>query len=269
MQFQAYIDDSFNHIHRIFVLAGHVASDEAWSSFSVEWEEMLPYGVRRPDGKFHFHMTEMAQNSERLSRVPAFYRLIEKYASMSVSSSVDLNALDRAKNRIWSPGLVIDWGYLNSPYLVAFRALMDVFHQNRNQMREIIPLDQKIDFIFDVQAERPIIDGFWAEYLNQRPKNLRDLYGSKPRFENDMEYLPLQAADLWAWWVRKWTEEGTPEKIENSDFGFWKSNRTDYPKAVMHSTEEDMVRYLISAIREQIGPGRFIYDLKSSHLPIL
>lgn len=230
---------------------------------------MLPYGVLDGSGKYHFHMAEMAMNPERMKRVPAFYRIIEEHALISISCSINLGDLKRAKERIWVPGLVIDWAFLKSPYIIAFRALMDLFHNNRHLIESLIPLNQKIDFIFDIQAERKIIDEMWNDYVQRRPKHLRDLYGQLPRFEDDKKFLPLQAADLWAWWVRKWTEEGAPEKAEHADFGVWKSKRDDYPKAVMSCTENDVVNYLMSAIREQIGPGRFIYDFQSSKNPLL
>ena len=99
--FQAYIDDSYSSKTKVFVLAGHIASSESWADFSSEWEAMLPYGILDSNGRYHFHMTEMAMNLERRKRVPAFYRIIEKHALISISSSINLDDLKRAKERIW------------------------------------------------------------------------------------------------------------------------------------------------------------------------
>ena len=50
----------------------------------------------------------------------------------------------------------------------------------------------------------------WDGYLQTKPQEVRDLFGATPRFEDYREFLPLQAADLWAWWIRKWHEDGCP-----------------------------------------------------------
>jgi hypothetical protein len=36
---------------------------------------------------------------------------------------------------------------------------------------------------------------------------VRALTGEEPVFRDDKKVLPLQAADLYAWWIRKWWEE--------------------------------------------------------------
>lgn len=46
---QAYIDDSYNE-DGTFVLAGHVATADAWEAFSREWEQALPMGLRDERG---------------------------------------------------------------------------------------------------------------------------------------------------------------------------------------------------------------------------
>ena len=101
----------------------------------------------------------------------------------------------------------------------------------------------------------------WDDYIKERPNEVRGYYGACPRFEDDEEFDALQAADFWAWWVRKWYEDGTPEKIEAQDFGEWKARKV--PKGVAISfTEDQLVEFFISYIRERIEPGRLIFDSK-------
>jgi phytoene/squalene synthetase len=84
--------------------------------------------------------------------------------------------------------------------------LVDEFHLQRQNFRSIDP-DQKVDFIFDnLTDKKPILEA-WDEYIGRAQDHVKDRFGATPRFENDQEFLPLQAADLWAWWVREWYEE--------------------------------------------------------------
>jgi hypothetical protein len=101
---------------------------------------------------------------------------------------------------------------------------------NKLATLEIIPIDEKIDFIFDTRSEGKFILKAWEDFLEKRPES-REFYGQHPRFEDDIEFKPLQAADFWPWWVREWHEEDnspTPDKMRVMDFGSWKGTRTAF-----------------------------------------
>lgn len=153
--YQAYIDDSRAE-GGTFVLAGHVASADAWEDFSREWEQMLPLGLRDENG-FHFKMSEMAYLEERMARVPGFYRIIEKHVLFSISCKIEVSELERARRRICIPRLsgssrvVVDWGAWYNPYTMAFRGLLDMFNSNREEVAELLPPNEPVDFIFDEQ----------------------------------------------------------------------------------------------------------------------
>ena len=92
-------------------------------------------------------------------------------------------------------------------------------------MEPVVPLTEKVDFIFDNQSEKASILSAWGDYIDARPDNIRNYYGATPRFEDDQTFLPLQSADLWAWQVREWYEEDAsdyPTKMEAFDFGKWR-----------------------------------------------
>ena len=57
---QAFIDDSYDD--DVFVLAGYIASEEAWANFAKDWEDLLQWGTLKSDGQRHFKMSEMAQS---------------------------------------------------------------------------------------------------------------------------------------------------------------------------------------------------------------
>jgi hypothetical protein len=84
LEFQAFVDGSATP-NGDFVLAGHIATAEAWAHFAKEWEELLPFGTLAKNGKYHFKMSEMARSEGGIERTGPFYRLIEKYAVVSIA----------------------------------------------------------------------------------------------------------------------------------------------------------------------------------------
>jgi hypothetical protein len=100
---------------------------------------LLPHGTLADNGKRHFKMEEMARNPERMSRVQWFYRLIEEHALLGISCHIRPSDVARAKARIWVPDLNIDWGYIDNPYWLSFRVLLDMFHWNKEQIDQFLP----------------------------------------------------------------------------------------------------------------------------------
>lgn len=260
---QACIDESYDE-DGVFVLAGFIAPVQNWEAFTREWKEMLRSGVMQPDGTYQFHMTEMNHNPERMERVQWFYRVIERHVSMAMSCKIDISELKRAQRRIHIPNCKIDWGAISTPYKMALRCLMDMFHLHREMFAHIFGVDQKIDFVFDEHAERKAITDTWSEYVESCPPEMRPRYGITPLFLPDHEFLPLQAADLWAWWVRRWYQMGESERIEGSQFGPWEGLRKEFPKLTIEFNEDQLTEALRRVAANQIGPWRPVYDITFS-----
>lgn len=258
MVFQAFMDESYND-DASYVLGGYVAEADVWAKFAKDWEELLPLTYRgKESGKHRFKMKEMAR---RMEHVRTFYSVIEKYELFRLSCKVDLGELERAKQRVWVDNVPIHWGYMDNPYSFSFRCLMDMFHTNRKLMNAFFPEGEKINFIFDKRGESRAILAMWESYIKKRPDEVREYYGAKPRFEDDEEFLPLQAADFHAWWVRRWYQAGKSEKIETEDFGRWKASKN--PKGIAISFNEDeIVEALISIVHDGIEPWRPVHDAK-------
>jgi hypothetical protein len=260
MVLQAFIDDSATP-GGMFVLAGHVATAEVWAKFSKDWEEMLRYGVLDKYGSYHFKMSEIAANSERMSRVEAFYRIIEQHNLTAISCAVDVRILKKAISRLWALYNRIDWGPFDDPFFFTFRALIDCVHSHREKF--IYLPDEKIDFIFDDQSQKKTVLSAWDLFVAGREDAARNRFGATPRFENDKEFLPLQAADLWAWWIREWHEQGTQTVTDeygniNMVIPLVSSSRPKIFTAVIYS-EEKIVESLICLLKSQY-PGVTIYD---------
>jgi hypothetical protein len=196
MALQAFADDSMED-GRVLVLAGYVSSAERWSSFSDEWQQRL--GMRSPLERFK--MSEMALSEERMSRVPHFYRVIEQHAIASVAVAVDCRQLAE-----WVPRMSVPQ-FLVNPYYLAHKALLNVTAQHQRELG----ITDKIDFVFDrrVGEERRLSGGL-AHYMETLPDEFAEVSGAVPIFRSDDNFLPLQAADLLAWWTRKtWLEHGS------------------------------------------------------------
>lgn len=266
MVLQAYIDESITH-GSTFVLGGYIASAETWAKFSKDWEAMLPHGTLGSNGKYHFKMAEMAANEERMSRVPGFYRIIEKHDLLGVFCEFNIADLRRAQARVrfWPPAQ-IDFDLFANPYGMAFRGLMDTFHNRRSDLYlPVIPLSEKVDFIFDDRIhEKAFLVGMWDEYVRKREDNIRDYYGATPRFENDEDFLPLQAADFLCWWIRRAYDEGeNADKFYSGDFDTWKSTRNLKGSGITFS-EDELTQALIEVARGSAEPWRIAYDVKTS-----
>lgn len=259
MTIQAYIDDSYDR-NGVYVLAGCIGSSESWAAFSDEWSKMLPnWGVLNNNNKYHFKMSEMNATPERLARVPTFLATMEKHILGYVSAKINIAELKRAQVRIAVPGIAIDWTEYD-PFFVTFRALLDMFHIERKNMIEMLG-EEKIDFYFDDQSQKNRIIAMWDNYIKNRPEEIRNYYGETPRFENDGDFLPLQAADLLAWWVRKMYAEETPEKIRTLDFGTFKpAKNRKLLRIEISYNEEQLVTVLKRIVRTQLGPNHLIYD---------
>ena len=265
MVLQAFIDDSYTKDGE-FVLAGYIASAESWAKFSKDWEELLPFATLSKAGNRRFKMSDMAQG--RMERVPAFYRVIETYALAAVSCRINIAELNRAKSRVWIHNTAVEhWGMFQNPFFTAFRCLLGMFHHHWNVTSQVIPEGQTVDFIFDNQTEKTAILSSWDEFMARQSAELRPRFGATPRFENDEEFLPLQAADFWAWWIRKWYEDGpdvVEEKVNSGDFGVWKRNRSSFPTLAISFDENQLVEEMIKVAREHLPQGRIIYDVQFS-----
>ena len=263
MILQAFIDDSYV-ANGCFVLAGYIAEAGSWAKFAAEWEEMLPYGTLNKNGKHHFKMNEMAANSDRMKRLPGFIRIIENHVLMSISIKVDISQMQHARNRIWVPGIPIIYdGVFLSPYMLLFGSMLDILWIRRDQIGSLIPWigKEKIDFIFDNQAEKSAILAAWELHLSNRPPSYREFLGATPRFEDDQDFLPLQAADCLAWWTRKWEMAGAIDKIYAGDFEVCKMRR-DFHKIHIQIDEENIITNIKKNIRSRIPRGTPIYDVQ-------
>lgn len=231
MVFQAFIDDSSSD--DIHVLAGHIAPAENWAALSKEWERLLPrFGTLNKNDQYHFKMVEMAATPERMERVAAFYRLIEKHVSFSLSVWLRASETERAIAALHTDGLLVQNN--SRPFDLLYMGIMHMLAHNFDMIASHTGLTRPVDFYFDQQSEKGVVFSTWEQFREASGEDVRALIKSPPHFEDDTEFLPLQSADLWAWWVREWHIAGTPEQLHMPDFGSFKAHRKGHLKLDLH-----------------------------------
>ena len=184
--------------------------------------------------------------------------------------------LESARGRIWIPDAFnsyIRWEYGSDPWRVGVSNLINGFHQNRDNptfpesLRRLVSLDQQVDFYFDDHSsKRGVLDG-WDHFVATRGDEVTARYGATPRFEKEEDFLPLQAADFLAWWVREGYKKGTLEKIRQGDFGLWQEI-THIPGMMGAMDEDELTYHLITSLRTSGVPTEVpIYDSKHHPKP--
>jgi hypothetical protein len=212
---QAYIDASAKGDPRLLVLAGFIACAEVWAQFSIEWKKRLDQA-----NLDHFKMYEMQGRPEI---VGYFCKTLEEFDIDAFISCVirtdEMREVIRSTN--WPRQLIVDKNFENS-YFFGFKAITNILAQKQHELG----LYEPVDLIFDEdgEASRLKVEDAWTLLKVAAPPEVRKLMGDEPSWRNDKKVPPLQAADLFAWWVRKFSLEG----IVPNDEGFplpWKLKR--------------------------------------------
>lgn len=192
---QAYIDDSLSK-GEVLVLAGYVASVEDWEAFSAEWQRRLD------DARLDvFKMAQVGPDPRSWEVAGYFYRAIEDHAKAFLAVAVELEPLKKVVDELFDVQKGGEW--IANPYWLAFRVIVDF----TAQYQHTLDITEPIDFIFDERGEKnDVRDGF-AVFRESCNDHLKARIGVEPRFEDDRRFLPLQAADMLAWLIRRhWLE---------------------------------------------------------------
>ena len=198
---KAFVDDSREN--PVFLLGGYVAPAEMWAVFSERWREVLEI----PPRLNYLKMKEACacrgefegwSEQRRDERLTLLHDVIEECASAAFVLAFDSNKFKKA----FAPLGKLGKKNLNPYYFATSRLMVSLA-----QSQEELGLQGPIKFIFDDQLteERHVVEAWdWAwTVAKPDPPNLRDIIGGAPSFEDDKRSLPLQAADMIAWWMRR------------------------------------------------------------------
>jgi len=197
---QGYVDDSgSDEGSSAFVLAGFMMDAESWANFSDDWEVQL----KRTPSIDYFKM------SETISRTGQFQGWRPEFVLCKVK---DLLAVVEKHNPV-GIGSYLYWpefmqhmrphvqGELRNPYQLLFGAVFESIEKHQ-RAQGIFP--QPVDIDFDDQGSA----GHFA--LQMYPKfkeasapETRKMLGRMPIMLDDKQVLPLQAADMLAWNIRR------------------------------------------------------------------
>lgn len=234
MPVQAFIDDSQTD-GEVLVLGGYIASYEQWEKFSVDWQYLLD----GPPRWERFKMSEIAAlgGDETWERAGWFANVIARYATAFVAVGIDIKAFHSALAELNFPSFR-SW----NPYVFAHRALLDATIQFQHELG----INEPVDFIFDKFSQRDFVDQGWKIFSATVRPEFRDRIGREPRFESDDEFLPLQAADLFAWHAREhWLKhrsmtEGGNIKLSWDRKGHPHGYRFDFGESNLRQIFEEM-----------------------------
>lgn len=207
MVLQAFVDDSGSDPQSLaFILGGFVASPIQWVAFSDEWDRTLRlppklnyFKNNEAMGlKGQFDKTRGWTEQKRDDRLVALAGTITKYIPERFSVAVRHTDYDKYISGI---PVLKRVKTLENPYFLLFHEFM-LITASVHSVNQTMPIPCK--FVFDNQGKiGEQARNWWPDFRThlQNASNFDfspyfDV--SKPSFENDKQFMPLQAADLYA-----------------------------------------------------------------------
>ena len=278
MALHFYIDDSDDNApgkRKAYVLGGYVASPESWAKFSHDWALLLEaFNVPRgKSGRRRFKMNEMAR---RMKDVKPFYETIVRHAIGAVSIILYEDDLERAMGRIWSDNVDVMFSPEADGKVLIKKLLISELHRLMAEP-SILAVESsasyrfsdmlrgnrdRIELYFDEDSRSSIISDWWDGTAPDFDCEIRS--GHPPQFLDDEVYLPLQAADFWAWWARRAYERKSIKDVVGGDFETWHGSEGP-PFLSMSISEDDLVGCLIATLKLSAPFGIMpnLYDAKT------
>jgi hypothetical protein len=202
---QAFIDDSASDCgDRRLYLAGYVNRADRWAHFSVAWREELKaapsidYLKMSEANAFagQFAGWAIAARDEKLC---GLIRVINHFEPMSFEFSLSREEYYRHVKPVAPRGL-------GNPHFVCCLHVLFGLARFADSEKVNVP----IDFIFDQQTGVSDDLALFMDHMKKSlPRGARKLIASIA-FEDDKQFLPIQAADMLAWHLRREHEGGAP-----------------------------------------------------------
>jgi len=197
---KAFIDDSGSGGDSPwYVLAGYVGTMEAWDAFEGSWREVLDGSPKleyfkaseaeslRSDGQW-----AGVSKDARNRRIDRFINVIGKFANRAFHVRV----MQTDYNEVIKPYIPEKW---DNAYFFLFIGFMAA----ATSVEKYAGIGQPIEFVFDLSCEKRIqkpslrLYGQCAD-LPQFGGRVHNIY-----YEDEKKSLPIQAADLLAWQIRR------------------------------------------------------------------
>lgn len=202
---QAFIDDSASeHGDRRLYLAGYVNTYEKWAQFSADWQQAL---AKEPAIDY-LKMAEAQNRRDQFQgwgyldieiKLMNLARIIKDSEPWSIHFSVSRNEY----RDIVAPVAAFP---AKNPYFACYIGVLISVSRLQEHIGSSVP----VDFVFDEQSSLQADAVAMYDYIKQTmpQPEWTSMLGSTPIFRDDKDVLPLQAADMLAWHVRRETIDG-------------------------------------------------------------
>jgi hypothetical protein len=250
---QAFIDDSGNQPSLpYFVLGGFVSSVNNWALFSDEWRAALDLEPKLDYFKMNeanllieqFGEARGWTSAKRDKRLDVLSGIIKKYALIRIHASVRHADFAKYVASCAAPERTL---LSDNPYIyLLIKMVMAMAIRST-----VFGINESCDFIFDEQC------GFSEEVFIRWPvfksvvESRRDpkfpmFLGSRPKFESDRDFAPLQAADLFAGQMRFYKEQNVAGATPPNDI----LRKLLEITAIEHDTSESDMEILSNKIEQ-------------------
>lgn len=185
---QVHVDESVDPA--AFCFGGYVATPEQWAAFTPEWRKAVDqwfYGGPFKMDEAHHQWSEELQRQ----RIGYLYDIIQRHAQFGFALTIDVAALAKVMADAPDPRF-------REPYFVGLHLLISEVARAPQ-----LPFDEPIEFVFDQgRKTRDLLDD-WDKFIAGAPPAIRKRIVGEPKFRDDVECVPIQAADMKAWWGRQ------------------------------------------------------------------
>jgi hypothetical protein len=184
-----------------FILAGFMAKVQHWEHFADEWQAhcRAKPTIQFLKGKQAFECSGPFKGwttTERDKKVLGFVSLITKYRLKGVLCLINHQQFARYPGKLRLLGNPI----LKEPAYTAVAAVTCAVLGSILKSGTL----EKVSFIYDEKVvSRKELESGHRSMRDMIPKRAADLVAHEPKFEDDEEFLPLQAADLFAHYFGK------------------------------------------------------------------
>lgn len=183
-----------------FAIAGFLGTAAGWVHFADEWDAEC----RSHPATLDFHMAKAMRpigsregyvwtEAERRQRIENLVSIIIRWAALRVSCVVlksGYNAIVKGK----IPAAI------DSPYFLLFYTAITAAADYMAKER----MEGTIDWVFDDQGDLGNEVGGYYNFIRDRcPPFIKPKLGAAPIFRHDRDMLPLKAADILAWSLRR------------------------------------------------------------------
>lgn len=205
MSLTCYVDESSDETaSRTVVMAGYIADSKTWELFSNDWKNILQVQNRE---YFHSNSNLFKSKPAQKSTEP-FYRIIEKHLSHAICISTYVPSYRKVVEK-YNLGFdkKFKFDISKQPHFFMYQAMLiaSIYEGEK------IGISEPVNFVFDkteTYEEEALRLFKYAYFPVKDDGNIRDKLGDTPRFEDDKNTPPLQAADLLSRIIRFQITEG-------------------------------------------------------------